>query len=219
MLEHQRLESLPDDDGEAGEAPCVRPPILTGHLARLRPLLPSDHQALYTIAIEDETSMRWRFRGIVPHFDQFVQSLYHKDLLAQLVVSGIARTEAVGFVAAYGADPRSGFAYVATMMTQRLARQGIGAEATTIFMNYLFQNWPFRKLYMEVVEYNLSQFSSVARLAREEGRLTQHVYFDGRHWDNIILAVHRADFVGWVAERSRRRAEANAATDLVGGPK
>jgi RimJ/RimL family protein N-acetyltransferase len=178
-------------------------PIFEGRLGKLRPLAPPDHQALYAIAIDDGINFRWRFRGIVPNFDQFVQSLHQNDLLAQFVVCGLRTPQPVGMVVAYGADPRNSFAHVGAIVAPKYGGRGIGAEAVVLFMQYLFQNWPFRKLYFDVVEFNLAQFASISKVGNEEGRLKEHTYFDGRYWDNVILAVHRDQFAHWVRKRGR----------------
>jgi hypothetical protein len=45
---------------------------------------------------------------------------------------------------------------------------------------------------MEVTEFNYSQFASgQGRLFDIEGRLRNHVFFAGRHWDQLILAIDR----------------------------
>ena len=61
-----------------------------------------------------------------------------------------------------------------------------------LFIEYAFSCWPFHKLYLDVADYNLEQFSSgVGRLFEAEGRLKDHHYLDGRHWDHHILAISR----------------------------
>jgi hypothetical protein len=62
-------------------------------------------------------------------------------------------------------------------------------------VNYLFVNWDFRKLYAQAPEFNVPQFGSGKdRLLVEEGRLCEHVFFDGRYWDDVIFAVYRSEW-------------------------
>jgi hypothetical protein len=61
-----------------------------------------------------------------------------------------------------------------------------------LFIDYIFRCWPFRKLYMEVAEYNVGQFGrGIERIATEEGRLREHLWYDGRYWDEVIYALYR----------------------------
>lgn len=77
-------------------------------------------------------------------------------------------------------------------MLGRYSGSGIALEPVRLFVDYLFDVWPFRKLYFELPEFNYQQFSSVAEgPLRVEGRLVDHDYFGGRYWDRLILAVHR----------------------------
>ncbi len=70
-----------------------------------------------------------------------------------------------------------------------------------LFLEYVFRGWSFRKLYFELPEFNLAQFSrGVNRLFVEEGRLREHLYYDGRFWDKVILALYRTT---WEAQSKR----------------
>jgi RimJ/RimL family protein N-acetyltransferase len=68
-------------------------------------------------------------------------------------------------------------------------------EAFGLAIEYLFKGWPFRKIYLEVADYNLNQFGSILRrFAREEGRLRDHLYLDRRWWDLVLIAIWRDDW-------------------------
>ena len=74
-------------------------------------------------------------------------------------------------------------------------------EAFMLFLDYLFTVFGFRKLYGEVLEFNLTSFRSIiGKIAHEEGRLRDHEYFDGRYWDLVFLAIYREE---WEAKRER----------------
>jgi len=78
-------------------------------------------------------------------------------------------------------------------MTDEYQGSGIAAEPARIFLDYLFDVWPFHKLYLELPEFNLPQFASAAgRGLHVEARMRNHHYHQGRRWDQIILAAYRA---------------------------
>ena len=61
-----------------------------------------------------------------------------------------------------------------------------------LFIDYVFTCWDFHKLYLEVSEYNAGQFQSgIGRLFDLEARLREHLWYGGRHWDELILALYR----------------------------
>ncbi len=64
--------------------------------------------------------------------------------------------------------------------------------AVGLFIDYVFRCWNFRKMYMDVAEYNLSQMASgMTRLFTVEGQLSEHYHLDGQYWDKFILSITR----------------------------
>jgi hypothetical protein len=94
--------------------------------------------------------------------------------------------------------------------TAVLPRQDFGVGTSSSFatirglfllFDYLFKGWNFRKLYLEVPSFNLSQFTSAAdHLFDEEARLVDYVFLDGEYWDLVFLALDRAV---WRDQRQR----------------
>jgi len=69
---------------------------------------------------------------------------------------------------------------------------GLMAEATRLFVSYIFGEFDLRKLYAESLEPNYEQFAHGAgRLFEVEGRLRDHEYVGGRYVDALLLAAHR----------------------------
>ena len=169
----------------------AKPIPLQGRWVTLRPVYPPDYQALYEMAISYQVGYRWRFRGAVPDFETFVQSL-HGDVLSQFIVTKHDSPAPIGLVVCYCADLNNGTAYMAEMMAGQVAT-GLGVNAAAIFGHYLFSTWAFRKLYMEVPAYNLSQFeSAIPEFLTIEGRLSDHLFYGDRYLDMVVLAAHRS---------------------------
>jgi len=189
---------LPGEGGERGVADraAPEPPLQAGRFFRLVPVVPAAVPFLYELAVSPEVGFRWRYRGAVPNYAQFEKELW-AGMLAQLVVESVATGEPVGNVICYNPDFALGNAYVGAAMVSRYAGSGIAVEPVRLFVRYLFDVWPFRKLYFEVPEFNFRQFSSAAggRL-RLEGRLVDHDYYQGRYWDRLILAIYRDQPIG-----------------------
>jgi RimJ/RimL family protein N-acetyltransferase len=167
-------------------------PPLQGEEVFLRPVWPEDYEYLYALAISDDLAFRWRFHGGVPNYEAFVHALSH-DVLAEFIVVATQTQERSGVVAGYDADLWSGHCHIGMVMPAELLHNGAGVEAATLFINYLFTTWNFRKLYAESVAF---YFPSVAAGLGEsltlEGTLKDHEYFDGQYWDQPILAIYRA---------------------------
>ena len=180
----------------------------------MRPILPDDLRFLYGLAT-NESDFRWRYRNGPPTVDQFAHDL-QTGVLAQFVIVTRDQQLPIGLVAAYWPDLMIGLTHVGVVMEPRYHMTGAGIEAAGLFIDYLFQTWPLRKLYFETPEWNLPQFASGRnRLYVEEGRLSKHEYFRDKYWDLFIFALYREDWHKREtrhhrSSQSRKAAKANA---------
>lgn len=176
---------------------------LVGARVILRPIIPEDHRSLWALAIDPRIRHRWRWRGHTPTIEEFTHSLY-VGVLSQFVVSPVGSSEIAGHVVSYSADMVDAYAYVGIIMAPSVQDTGTGVEAMALFVRHLFAAWSLRKVYMEVPEFNMRSFRSITRhIAVEEGRLRQHRYWDGRYYDQILLAIYRESFDAWRARMKR----------------
>ncbi len=167
------------------------PPQRVGNFFRLAPVLPSSVPFLYELAIAPDVGFRWRYRGAVPSYQQFESELW-QGMLVQFMVESLETGQPAGHVICYNPDFALGHAYVGAAMVGSYGGSGIAVEPVALFTQYLFDVWPFRKLYFEMPEFNYRQFASVTGSALQvEGRLQGHEYYRGRRWDRLILAAYR----------------------------
>jgi hypothetical protein len=95
-------------------------------------------------------------------------------------------------VLVYKPEFQDGHAQLAALRFDAADRTPDMMFGLALFVQYVFKCFDLRKLYMEVTEFNYSQFASgQGRLFDIEGRLRNHVFFAGRHWDQLILAIDR----------------------------
>jgi RimJ/RimL family protein N-acetyltransferase len=161
---------------------------------RLRPVLPSDHEFLYALAIHPEMTFRWRYRGAAVSYETFLQHLWGGTLV-HFVVERKDGGQRIGYVQAFDAAERHGWAHFAVMLDPSLQRSGWGIECMALFFNYMFTTWPFRKLYAVVLESHYDDLASGdGSWFIVEGRLEDHEFYDGRYWDLVFLTVRREDW-------------------------
>jgi RimJ/RimL family protein N-acetyltransferase len=168
---------------------------LVGRRVRLVPIEAKYRRFLYELTIDERIAFRWRYGGDIPDLETFERDLW-KGVLCQFVVL-LNSQDPAGIVVADHPDLNWGFAYIGGAFMPELHRRSVAIEAQQLFISYLFRNWPFRKLYMEVPEYNMSQYKSgIGGIAKEEARLREYTYLGGRFWDRSIVALYRSDFLG-----------------------
>ncbi|MGZ4681040.1 MAG: GNAT family N-acetyltransferase [Acidimicrobiales bacterium] len=156
----------------------------------LRPLSGADEPYLYRLLTSGDQLVRYRLRGMTPSPESFHQFVWER-VVAQFVAV-TRQGQPVGVVSCFDPDFRNRYAYVAAVADPAVQGTGLMAEATRLFVTYLFGEFDLRKLYAESLEPNYEQFAHGAgRLFEVEGRLREHEYLGGRYVDALLLAAHR----------------------------
>lgn len=101
---------------------------------------------------------------------------------------------AVGCASGYSADLASGHCYFAAIRTSEL-KPGLVIEGSLCLLDYLFDHFELRKIYLEVPEYNAGLFPAGPDSPLHlEGELPGHYRFGGKEWAQRIYAVYREDW-------------------------
>lgn len=160
----------------------------------LTPILPVHHDFLYSVVADPMVSWRWRYRGAVPPREQ-VLAQFSTNALVQMLVVDSATDQMAGFVTLYDYNPRSSTVYCAAAAHPRFHRSGRVSEATAILALYGFHSWDLRKIYFDVLEFNLGQMPLLTEAGREEARLVAHEAAFGRFWDLVTIALYAEDLL------------------------
>ena len=167
---------------------------LVGRRVRLRPILQRDYEMLLQIELSEQLGPYWRLRGRTRAPDSYSQNLWG-GVLAQFIVIRRDTEQALGMVTVYNADVMDGHASFSAAKFLRADRSTLILQGSILMLDYSFAYFPLRKIYLEVNEYNLSQFSSgVGRILKPEGVLRAHSFAAGRYWDKHIFAIYRDDW-------------------------
>jgi RimJ/RimL family protein N-acetyltransferase len=156
----------------------------------LAPVTPDTHQFLYYLATT-RNGWRWRYRGVTPQYETFVNQL-HADVLSHFVVLLKEPLERIGYVVAYSPDFRSQHAYYGTVFAEQHVGHGLGAEATLAFIQFVFATWPMRRIYTELPEFNADGMTERATSFLDlDATLRDYHFFAGRYWDQYIYSFSR----------------------------
>lgn len=149
--------------------------------------------------IGTENAFRWRLHGQHPSPNEYETALWSCLCNFVIVVAG----RPIGLVSAYDQDHTNGHCKLAALkFNANGAPSAAMARGGLLLVDYLFQGWPFRKIYIETTGYNYGQFARRHDRYRlkEEGRLREHVYLSGIYHDLVVLSLYRHD---WYEVRSR----------------
>ena len=166
-------------------------PMLEGRWIRLRTVRNSDMDWLYHLSTGGDVSFRWRYRGETPSPPTFSRLLW-EGVVTQYIAESKESSRPFGLLAAYHVDDRNRHGYVAVLFDQEHRSKGWPLESCALFIQYLFDVFPFRKLYFESLDFNVEQFGSgLQELLIEEGRLRGHAFHGGKYADMVTLALYR----------------------------
>ena len=158
---------------------------------RLRVITDRDSIFLYELMTSPQSGGRVRFAGATPSPEKIASSLW-ESVLAQFIIEGVGSEKPLGLIAITSPNFRDGFAYISALGPTESQGLGLIAEGVLLGFHYAFTTWPFRKIYMEATEESYKAFKSgLGRFFIQEGQLKQHVFWDGRFMDLLILAVYR----------------------------
>jgi hypothetical protein len=183
----------------------------------MRPVRPEDYAFLRAQEMRPELSVRWRARGAAGGPEEWVANLW-RGVLCQFVVCRPQDPEPIGLAVIYRANFQDGHAYAAVESFSFPAPSPAVMFAGSLLIDYAFKCWNFAKLYFEVPEFNARVLGDPhdARF-RREACLKRHIWFDGRHWDQMIFAVHRDDWRHDVAMPTNAGSRAHSTTAGRGG--
>lgn len=98
----------------------------------------------------------------------------------------------IGLVFDYERAVTDGFTKVTALLREESVGLGGGVIATGLLIDWLFQQLPLRKIYMEVYGYNRPVLRFLRRLGLvEEGALRGARFWNDQYWDVHILAIER----------------------------
>jgi RimJ/RimL family protein N-acetyltransferase len=184
---------------------AAQPAALRSDRVALRPLDDSDVAALYALCCREPIATTWRYRGLVPHPEQFSSDLFDGLLIHYLAEpTSQDAGDQFGYVAATRYSPIDGHCHISALFSPAMQGTLASAHALRLFCGTLFAAWPLRKLLIEVPEFNMGHFRSGLdrRPMVHEGVLQQHLYVGGRHHDVHLLAVWRDDWYRWANGRA-----------------
>ncbi len=130
---------------------------------------------------------RWRQYGASLSPDQFVAHLW-AGVVCQYV---IGEPRPIGLFSLYGADLRSGFAYISIFCSDDRSIS-IVADSWSQLLEYCFAQWPLRKIYSEVIARNKPRFqAATCGSFCVEAVLQQHVRCLDGYDDLLVMSVRR----------------------------
>lgn len=178
--------------------------VAAGRFVHLRAITESDYRFLFDLFAYPENLHRFRFLGAPPApelFDTFLWQFVH----AQFLVVASRNSEPIGIVTSYEYSPRDGITYLAIATHPSQRGNGWTLEAAPIFIRYLFETFPIRRIYTEALHNNRSQVTSRVTNFELQVQRREHRWSQGAYRDMYVEALDRATWEASTRNRSSRR--------------
>lgn len=108
------------------------------------------------------------------------------------VVSDKTNNEVLGFAYSYDYRGYDGHCKVCVVIDEKYRAVGVGAVIGLRLLNELFVNYPLRKIYIDVYDYNKQSLQSNLDAGFvEEGCLKNFRYHNGKYYDMHLLGITR----------------------------
>lgn len=193
---------------------------LSGRLTTLRALHERDFPVLYEWRTDMASVHLWSASRRPMTFDQFQQELRAMTTGNMMLVFEIMETgQPFGFSQVAQIDTQHGHASILFFICRDFrSRRMHSLDAALLLQRYLFEYFPFRKLYAEVLEYNRDSKQALEKLGwRLEGRFREHAWFRDRFWDLLRFSIGRTEWqaidAAWHERFARRAPQRKWATE------
>ncbi len=184
----------------------MKNPFLIGQKVYLRPLEREDAPRVtpwFNLPDVRRTLLRHRPINLRSE-EEFIDKAYQGEHDVMLGIELRSVEQLVGVTGLHAIDFKdrhAGFGIVVGEPEQW--GKGYGTEATALIVGYAFDTLNLNRVWLHVYEDNERGIRAYRKVGfREEGRLRQHAYHDGRYWDTVTMGILREE---WDAAAAVRR--------------
>jgi [ribosomal protein S5]-alanine N-acetyltransferase len=190
----------------------VKNPFLIGPSVYLRPVEVADAAAVQPWFNDPEvrrTIRRYQPMTLAAEED-FLRRLPESDTNLPLAVMTRGQDRFIGMTGLHEIDVRNRHAAFGLMIGDKgMWGRGYGTEVTRLVVGHAFGTMNLNRVWLHVFEYNERGIRAYTKVGfREEGRLRQHTFADGRYWDVLVMGVLRDE---WAATQGGEGTEEGTA--------
>jgi RimJ/RimL family protein N-acetyltransferase len=172
--------------------------FLKGRYVTLRPVEKADLQAL-TRWINDP-EVRFYLEAYLPQSlqdeEKWLEGL-GKDKQHNIVfIIQTAKGQAIGLMGLHNIRWRDRVATTGALIGEKkFWGRGLGSKAKALLLDYAFNTLNLRKIRSDAIAFNERSIAYSKKCGyREEGRLKEQIFRNGKYWDLVQLAVFRPEF-------------------------
>lgn len=161
-----------------------------------------DFDFFYHVRSQIQLAPLWQNHRMMPDKEEYFAFLKNVSHNLFIILKPIEKGfEPIGFLYDYDYNAEDGYSFISSAMLKVEMGKELGAEANWLFLFWLFETYPLRKICAEVYEYNQRSLSTIKKAGfQEEGCFLKHRYWQGRYWNIYRLSIFRED---WATRKER----------------
>ena len=173
--------------------------MLEGQLVRLRPLEPADLEREYRW-INDREVTRYlaaRYPISMAQEERWLRELAPNDFAHGVVLAIETKDGAhIGNIDLHSGRPEDRKAGLGIMIGEKAYwGKGYGTDAIITLLRFAFHEMNLNRVWLHAFEFNERAIACYKKCGfREEGRLRQHYFGEGRFWDSVVMGILREEF-------------------------
>jgi RimJ/RimL family protein N-acetyltransferase len=168
---------------------------LIGRYVKLRPINgDNDLSILYEWRNNISDLHYWNNQKILVSPQNYLEELKNENRHAHLMILSKNHDpeKIVGTIYSYNLSLIDGTVFITTYLTSSSKGSIYGAEATLLFIDYLFTFYNIRKICADIYQFNSMSIKSTERAGFvKEGTFIKQKYYDGKYWDVFRYALLR----------------------------
>jgi len=172
--------------------------MLEGKLVRLRALEPGDLEREYAWVNDRDVTHFLSLRYPLSHADEerFLRDRPANDFANTVLAIETKDGTHIGNIGLHQGNAEDRRAALGIMIGDKDHwSQGYGGDAIVTLLRFAFHDMNLHRVFLHVFEYNERAIACYKRCGfREEGRLRQDRFKDGRYWDALVMGILREEF-------------------------
>ena len=172
--------------------------MLEGKRVKLRALEPSDAKELAAWHADREFSILdgVTYPTSTANWEEFIRAASSAASTARYMGIEIEPAELIGYIGLKRVRKEDGTAELGIAIKRERWGQGYGRDATVALLQFAFEEMNLHRVTFTVADYN----SRARRMYescgfREEGRLRESKFHDGRYHDNVLMGMLAREFL------------------------
>lgn len=154
--------------------------------------LERDLDFLYELMVQDEQALFSTpiFCNTIEKYRDWLNERLNKNFNDFNIVE--VNGDSIGYVHTYDFSMQNGHCKMVVNVHKKYQMSGIGGIVAIQFMKKLFNQYPIRKIYLDIYDYNTLSYQSNLRAGFiEEATLEGYRYYDGAYHSLHVLAMSR----------------------------